>query len=309
MTQPVHLNTIADEISQNSIQFCASFPQWTNTKQYNRAERERIATLLECCISQVKGSSALLLDTPEYKQVRHCISWARTTWTGATYSIPDTKGARILSQSQLGTQEQKFQSAKAELTPLLDRLQTVYPGMVDSARATGGGRGLLFNEDDYPADIRPRFAIRWSIAPAARVPDYVRTHYPEIYERENERVRESLQGVIRKWSEDTASKMDRILDGLVSTLTSKINGKSKRFAPSAIETLREFGAHYRAMDFGGDADLSAQVSTLEGLLEGLTPEALANNAQLVRTSAESFAALQSDLQAQIIDKPSRRFRA
>ncbi len=161
---------------------------------------------------------------------------------------------------------EKYEDYRTGIEPLKDAFDMAvrgfcdkWPAHVESAKAQ---LGAMFNEADYPADIRDKFSCAVKFRPMPLSADF----RANISESEKDLLREQM-------ALDTAAGVDRAMGDLYARLGNAVKAMAERlraynvdpntgkttgvFRDSLVENLRELVELVPSMNFAKDAELEA----------------------------------------------------
>ena len=299
-------DTIESQLQADTLQFVLRVKRLGIRKAFTHYQADTTARAHNASAAAIFGGSKLIDDKhPKYKAVTAILSRARSLVKGYTYDDPSQAGSRLINQGRVADLVSELDMLYASLSDAVAELDADWSGIVEAQRVR---RGDLFRESDYPASLSRCFDLSWSINPPPSVPNYLRQHHPEIYSRMNDQLSDRYRSVIDKFETDMVGGLDAIVSGLVSTLGNQLDGKSKRFDPSGVETLREFLQVFRNLNLRSHAELTTLCGDLEKLIDGIKPSDLRNDPSLVRSVSDSLGGLNNRVQSILVDLPSRKIR-
>lgn len=168
-----------------------------------------------------------------------------------------------------------YEAYRTELEGLKDAFDTAvrdfcesWPQVVERAK---GQLGALFNERDYPADVRDKFSCDVKFAPLPTEDDF-RVALPEA---ELEKLRAAMRGqldeaqraamgdIYRRLGDAVKAMAERLRAYTVDATTGKVQSP---FRNSLVENLRDLVALVPRLNFAEDAELEAIRREVEGEL-------------------------------------------
>lgn len=190
--------------------------------------------------------------------------------------------------------------------PLIDKFIEMYESEMREAEIL---LGSLFDAQNYPAkeNVRGSFYLDYKYV-STSVPEKLRQIRPDIFEREGEKarqeilsMRDNIMGVLR------ASVRD-LISHAADKLAPKADGTQQIFRDSLIGNIRDFLETFEARNLAKDEELSEICQQVDGLLAGVTPDALRNDGELRQEIRQNFEAFTKTLDTMIVDRPKRRIR-
>lgn len=247
-----------------------------------------------------------LIDTkhPAYRAVQSILNDAGKEWKLATLPYP-LDGVRLIRRDDLETFESKMAAHKARLAEACEALELEYADLKEAARKK---LGELYNEKDYPESISNRFSIRTEVVNLSP-PDYLATLNPELYAREQARVRAEFESAVALAEEAFTKELEGLLDHLVERLSGEdSDGKKKVFRDSAIDNLTDFLDRFKKLNIGSDKALDELVDKAKAIVGGeeVTAKRLRNDTLFRDEVAGKFAELRGELDQHLKLKPKRK---
>src|SRR5262249_4307660 len=161
-----------------------------------------------------------LLDTkaPAFRAVTAIRTKITDSWKGLSLPFPEP-GVRLIKLDGVGSSDRQMADYGAELDDAVAALDRHFDEL---KRAAALRLGSLFNASDYPETLRGLFGVSWDY-PAIDPPDYLVQLAPDLYEREQQRVRARFEEAVRLAEQAFIDEFAR----LVSHLTERITGMNE----------------------------------------------------------------------------------
>jgi hypothetical protein len=246
-------------------------------------------------------ASKTLLDTkaPVYKGVTGTLSRAKQYWRACTVPYPDA-GIRLIQRSRI----ESFQNQMAVYVSDLDRdlaeLRDAYKELRDKASVELGD---LFDDADYPVDITSEFGLSWEF-PTLAVPEYLKQLNPQLYEAEMARLESRFEEAVRLNEQQLAEELAKLTGNLLDKLT----GDNKVIRASAVANFDEFFQRFSDMSTGANPALAEAVEAARKVVGNVDPTQLRKDAGHRQTVADAMQAVQTALDAVLVDRPARQFQ-
>ena len=204
---------------------------------------------------------------------------------------------------------------KDSLTLLDDRLKVrkerfwekseAFIGSYDFAREQAKGfLENLFDEADYPLDIRSKFKFEWRFL-ALDLPGKGSILSPQVYEREKEKFEAMMDEARCLAGTSLREEFAQIVNHLVERLAS---GQNKTLKSSMFNKLHEFLADLTTRDIFDDAALRDLAATARDTISGISPYALNYDGGMRSTISTAMATLKQTIDDSIEDLPRRKIR-
>jgi len=211
-----------------------------------------------------------LIDPEALKPIAKIGNSARSYLKCVSLPFP-LNGMVFVPKEMINMIDEKLQEFKDEFHMALDGFIQDY----DYLRTIANGRlGELFNELDYPVDIRQKFSFVWRFVVLDVPNGNAGILSPEVYEREKEKfvqtMEEARELAIQSLREEFASMVTRISE----RFTTGPDGKPKVFKNSTVNSFYEYFETFKERNIFKDEDLAELVSQAQSILSGTTPDTL-----------------------------------
>jgi hypothetical protein len=164
----------------------------------------------------------------------------------------------------------------------------------------------LFNEADYPMDIRLKFKFEWRFL-ALDIPGKGVILSPEVYEREKEKFESMMEEARTMASVALREEFAEIVNGLVEKL-SKDNGQTKTMKSSMFNKLHEFLADLTTRNIFDDEKLNELAAIAQDTISGISPYGLNYNQGMKDKIKTAMTTLKESINDSIEDLPKRKLR-
>ena len=251
---------------------------------------------------QFLSAGKKLLDTshPAYKAVTAVRGRIAALFRGMSLPYPEP-GVRLIRQDDIQTVDVQMTTLKAELAEAVADLDRHYTELKRSAR---NRLGSLYNEADYPASLRNMFDVNWDF-PSVEPPDYLQQLNPQLYRQECERVAARFDEAVKLAEDAFLAELAKLISHLTERLSGTEDGKPKVFRDTAVENLAEFFNRFRHLSIGSSQQLDLLVDQVQGIVRGVKPQDLRDQAGLRQLVATELSAVQATLDGLLVDRPRR----
>ena len=276
--------------------------RWLGTrKSLSEPQRKQVASAFEADTSTLTAAKKLI-DTshPAYRALTAIRSQACAYWKSETLPFVEP-GVRLLKRERIEKFDARMREFESELTAAVEGLESHYAELVDQARRQLGN---LFNSEDYPASLEGLFELRWDY-PSCSTPDYLRSVSPELYEAECQRVRERFDDAVRLAESAFAEELQQLVGHLAERLSGNDDGKPKIFRDSAVTNLLEFLERFQRLNIRSDEQLDALVDQARGIVGGVDPQSLRDQAALADRVRQQLGQVSESLDGWMTDRPRR----
>ena len=167
--------------------------------------------------------------------------------------------------------------------------------------------GTLYNDSDYPLNIRKKFGFDWRYF-VLETPGKHKLLSPEIYERERQKftamMKETSELAVAALREEFADHVNHIVD----RLTNGENGKPKVFKESKVERFTRFLDAFDSRNLFHDDELSRLVASAKEVLNGVQPGALRQDQDLRESIKKKMDEVRDEMDKALVDLPRRKIR-
>jgi hypothetical protein len=242
-----------------------------------------------------------LIDPEALKPIAKIGNSARSYLKGVSLPFP-LNGMVFVPKDMINMIDEKLQEFKDEFHYALDGFIRDY----DYLRTIANGRlGELFNELDYPLDIRQKFSFVWRFVVLDVPNGNAGILSPEVYEREKEKfvqtMEEARELAIQSLREEFASMVSRITE----RFTTGPDGKPKVFKNSTVNSFYEYFETFKERNIFKDDELAEFVNQAQSILSGTAPDMLRSDEDLRASIGADMATIESKM-AEILTMPRRK---
>jgi len=217
-----------------------------------------------------------------------------------SYTLPYIEpGVRLLPHAQL----QQFQLG---MTPLMGNFATAVAELQGEMPQIKARRkealGELYDETDYPDDVREHFSVSVSY-PTLEPPGYLMKLDPALYQQEAARVKAQMTQAASLAETVFTAEMLKIVKNLRTSIANTAAGKQKCFKDSSanhvFKVLADFQTKMAPFGIASDGPLSQCLVELKALVgnhnPSSLPEALRNEEQFRTKAVEQFGKMEGSL--------------
>jgi hypothetical protein len=284
----IHMTTAAPIFSAPSIASSAvlidlSISTWTGRKLDKRASQD-VTNQAGAAKGVANVSKKLLGDCAELDAVQKFAANARnihyamtTPWSDLGLRLCTTR-AYLGSETRAGY-EKEMSGLQQEFFRLVDVFLQAYDWEIQNAQLK---LGSLFNPDEYPTvdALRNKFRFRFAAMPVPEAGDWrldvgneaaesLRGQYEKFYSDQLK----TAMGDVWQRTYEALSKMSERLDYGDDT-------NKKIFRDSLVSNVKDMIVMLNDFNVTGDPTMTKAAADLEQALEGVTPEALREDAYL-----------------------------
>lgn len=304
------IRSYAEQLRQETVGIKFQSTVLGTTRQMNDAQKRQVAALFGADPDYVSGRKKLLNTRHKaWRSVVSVIGSAHRIWKASTYPWPESlgdektpKGTRIIARRLIDSLEEKMTSKQGELTAAVNDLQEVWAELCDESAKK---LDKLHMSADYPESVVGLFAFSHSYCDV-NPPDWMLQMHPDVYRREEERVREQCEQAILAHEQGVAAQLNQLVAGMLEKLTPGEDGKVKKFTKPNLENFSAFFETFREMRIGNSEELDMAVLRAQEALHGVTRDQLNQDATVRADMQQSMENLRDQLGGMITTRPSRR---
>jgi len=243
-----------------------------------------------------------LVDTQHaaFKAVTSVRTQVLHYWRSLTVPFPEA-GIRLIRREEITTFDARLTSLRQELAAAVAGLDEQF-GEIQAAAQERLGR--LYNRSDYPQSLVGLFAVSWDY-PSVEAPSYLRQLSPALYEAEARRVTARFEEAVQLAETAFCEEFGKLLKHLSERLAGNDDGRPKVFRDSAVENLTEFFERFRHLNVRSSEQLDQLVAQAQNVVRDLRPQQLRDDQPLRQRIAGQLAAVQSQLDGLLVDRPRR----
>jgi hypothetical protein len=220
------------------------------------------------------------------------------------YSLPfPITSLYMIPKESLAFVDERLNYQKEKFMEKVD----AFVGTYDLAREEAKRHlGDLFNEADYPMDIRSKFKFEWRFL-ALDIPGKGVILSPEVYEREKQKFESMMSEARDMAAVALREEFAEIVNGLVDKL-SKDNGQTKTIKSSMFNKLHEFLSDLTTRNIFDDEKLIELANIARDTISGISPYGLNYNTQMKDKIKTAMTTLKEAINDSIEDLPKRKIR-
>lgn len=165
----------------------------------------------------------------------------------------------------------------------------------------------LFNEADYPMDIRAKFRFHWQFL-TLNVPGKNSLLSPALYEQEKQKFLALMEETRDLAILALRQEFKGLIDHMVERLTGQEDGRPKQFKGSMVEKLNDFLEDFGTRNIFQDDELSELVSHAKAIVSGINPEQLRHSDFVREHVASAMARIKETVEENLLNLPRRKIR-
>jgi len=297
-TVEVETNTVNhDNIFQKACLVQLQTSCWTGTRNLNQRVLKEIANS-----EWLRGKK--LLINPEYLgPIKTSLHMARNYLNQQALPFP-LNGLSLVPKESLVDVDRMLERFKHEYWKKVEAFIAEYEPAREEAKEI---LGELFNDADYPINIRNKFRFDWRFL-ILDVPDKASILPPELYDRERRKFVTLMEETQELAMIALRTEFGDLVTYLVDRLSGNDDGKPKTFRSSMIAKMTDFLDSFQSRNFFDDDRLATLVEQARTIVAGVSPYALRYNEDLRNGIAKDMTRLKKEVDKAIEELPRRRIR-
>lgn len=246
-------------------------------------------------------ASKKLVDPEALKPINKVINKARSYLTGVSLPFP-IKGMEFVPKEMISRVDDRLNWFKSEFNHSVDTFMESYDRLREVAMVH---LGKLFNETEYPLDVRRKFAFIWRFIILDVPNGNTSLLAPEVYEREKEKFVQTMEQArelaIQSLREEFAGMVERITE----RFSDGPNGDAKIFKNGTVNNFYDYFENFKDRNIFKDDELSELVERAKNILGGKSPEEIRSNEQFKERIRDGMQDVEKAM-AGILSMPRRR---
>lgn len=273
-----------------------SVSQWGAARKIDKAKLAEMTSSPDWVRATKK-----LVDPESLKPISKITNEARSYLTGVSLPFP-IKGLVFIPKDLISRVDERLQNYKDSFDREVETFLGDYHYLRSLARIY---LGELFNELDYPVNVRQKFSFSWRFVILDVPNGQMGILSPEVYEREKEKFVQTMEEArdlaIQSLREEFASMVERITE----RFGNGPEGKPKVFKNTTVNNFYDFFETFKERNIFRDADLAELVERAKGILAGESAEDIRSNdyvKERIRSGMEEVETAMAD----IFERPRRK---
>jgi hypothetical protein len=298
------VTTGAAERLRTTMTACHVSFTWWGVQRALTADQKAQAAQAFDAEGQFLSAGKKLLDTKHtaFRAVTAIRTKISDYWKGLSLQFPEP-GVRLIKLDAVEDFDRQMADYRAELDDAVANLDRHFDEL---KRAAAQRLGSLFNPSDYPETLIGLFGVSYDF-PSIEPPDYLVQLAPELYQREQERVRARFEEAVRLAEQAFLEDFARLVSHLTERITgTNEDGTQKVFRDSAVDNLWDFFERFRSLNVRSNQQLDDLVARAQQAVRNVGAQDLRDSESLRSQVATQLTRVQSSLDAMLVDRPRRR---
>jgi hypothetical protein len=229
-----------------------------------------------------------LIDRKKLEDIQSFISDSRKLISSFALPFP-IKGIYFIPKDKVEEINSGLKELSDEMNIKVDEFAAQYSNYISEAKEELDEE--LFNESDYPMNIKERFGIHWRFFEMT-VPSSITN---EIKSEETKRFNDLMHQAKHEAVLALRGGFAEIVTHLTDTLSGKINGEEKRLRESSIDKVTEFFNEFQNKNVFQDSELESLIKKAKDVVAGVTPKDLRNDQSLTKLVNEELGKIRDEL--------------
>lgn len=246
-------------------------------------------------------ASKKLVDPDAIKPIQKVVNMTRSYLTGVSLPFP-LQGMVFVPKEMITRVDDGLTGLKNEFFMKVDDFTGSYDRLREVAMVH---LGELFNEMDYPVDIRQKFSFVWRFIILDVPNGNAAILAPEVYEREKEKFIQTMEEArllaIESLREEFAGMVGRITE----RFDNGSEGKPKVFKNGTVNNFYDYFETFKERNIFKDDELSELVARAQNILGDQSAESIRSSDQLKDRIRSGMEEVEAEM-AEILSMPRRK---
>ena len=242
-----------------------------------------------------------LIDPCALKPICKVVNAARSYLSGMSLPFP-INGMVFVPKEMISRVDEELDRFKSDFDSEVEEFISRYDGLREVALVYLGD---LFDETDYPVDIRSKFSFAWRFIVLDVPNGKSGLLAPEVYEREKAKFVQTMEEARELAIVSLREEFSGMIKRVTERFTNGNDTKTKVFKNGTINNFYEFFETFKERNIFRDSELAELVSQAEAILGGKTAETIRSNDQLKEQIKNEMAEVEKSME-DILSRPRRR---
>ena len=242
-----------------------------------------------------------LIDPCALKPIQKIGNAARTYLTGMSLPFP-INGMVFVPKDLIGRVDNKLKDYENDFACKVNEFAARYDGLRDSAITY---LGELFNELDYPVNVRDRFSFVWRFINLDVPNGRFGVLSPELYEREKEKFVQTMDEARELALQSLRCEFGSMVERICERFTETATGKPKIFKNATVTNFYEYFETFKQRNIFNDHELDQLVNRAQKVLSGANPDAIRSSATLQKTIRDGMGQIDTAMD-EMMSRPRRK---
>lgn len=292
----------AERLRQTAAAVRVQFTWMGVRKTVSESARESMAEAVQASEGYVSATKKIIdTKSKEFKGLTAVRSKIVKYWKAVTLPYVEN-GVRLMPQDKLDSFVAQLTDFRIELQDAVAVLADAYDRLKNEAK---GRLGELYDEADYPEDVRSLFSVEWDF-PSVEPPSYLMQVRPDLYAAEQQRVAARFEEAVRLAEVSFTQELAALVQHMAERLSPAEDGIKKVFRDSAIENFNEFFQKFRSLNVNSNHELNAVVARAQNLLQGVNAKDLRSAPEVQSDVRLGLVSISAALDGLVVSQPRRK---
>ena len=245
-------------------------------------------------------ASKKLVEPASLKPICKIANAARASLNAFSLPFP-ISGMVFIPKDLINNIDEDLQGFQSDFNLAVDEFSMDYDNLRRDAEECLGD---LFNEIDYPVDIKSKFNFNWRFLILDVPNGNTRLLAPEVYEREKTKFIETMEDARRMATEALREEFATMVEH-ISERFSNSGIKPKIFKSSTVDSFYDYFQTFKERNIFEDDQLSELVKQAQMILDGTSTEEIRSNGDLKETIRTGMVGIESAI-VDVFKRPRRR---
>lgn len=280
------------------------FNWWGTTKTLSKQQKQEAANCFQADRDIISASKRLVDRRNDlFRRLTSLRNDIRNYWCSRTLPYVED-GTRLIRRDIVERFSEEMAAYRQQLISAVEDLHNNFDQIREDAKKS---QGSLYNEHDYPEDIRKLFDVKWTF-PSVDPPSYLEDLSPKLYEQEKQRIQAQFTQTVLLIEQAFAAEFHQMLVHLQEKLSPAQDGQKKIFRDSAVTNVQDFFQRFQSMSIGSNKELDNLVSQAELILSNKDPKDLRTNESMQLAIQGQLKSITEQLQGMIVNAPRRSWK-
>jgi hypothetical protein len=242
-----------------------------------------------------------LVDCDALRPIKKVANMTRSYLSGVSLPFP-IHGMVFMPKEMISRVDGKLNEYKEDFNSSVDLFIRRYDDLREMAMVYLGD---LFNETDYPVDIRSKFSFVWRFVILDVPNGNTALLAPEVYEREKEKFVQTMEYARELAIVSLRDEFGSMVGRITERFTTGPDSKPKVFKNGTVNNFYEYFETFKERNIFKDDQLAELVDRAQSVLGGRSAESIRSNEALkeqIRGDMQSVENVMTD----ILTRPRRK---
>lgn len=260
-----------------------------------RIPKEKLKNLASKKLSSWVKANKGLIDKNALTEINSKITKAINIIQGASLPFP-IRGIWFVPKELVLGVSQQLDEVIEELNILVNKFADKYDDYIEAAREELGLD--LFNEADYPQDIKSKFGIAYKFLELG-VPGEIKKISPKLYNEEMVKFTNMMEQARNEGILFLREAFADCISSIVDSLKGKTTGETKRIRSESVEKVEKFFEEFKSKNIFKDNELLKLIENGRDAIFGVSSKDLTNSDALRKHVTKEMEKVKEELEKSI----------